>query len=192
MDYFFAGLSILFCITLLIGVISIFKPLKQYKIETRKEAVKQVFGSVLALVVSLGLFTFFADDDDSDTSVASEQTEQERSLAVKQEEAGERQQVEQKAAREAASKEWRNRVEQAVRKEPKVVEAMFPRDSNVSYWLSLRDDGSRRDGYAEYICTVLKENDMPSKAFTVIHVWDAYSLAQEEFKEIGRAECTKE
>jgi hypothetical protein len=43
-----------------------------------------------------------------------------------------------------------------IRKEKKVIEA-FLSDANVLY-ISVKDDGTRRDGYAEYICQVIKEN----------------------------------
>jgi hypothetical protein len=56
----------------------------------------------------------------------------------------------------------------------------------------MRDDGSRRDGFADYLCLVLKDAGMPKDKFVVIRIWDAFSLAREEFKEIGRSECKKE
>lgn len=43
-----------------------------------------------------------------------------------------------------------------IRKEPKVVEAMM-NDTDVLY-VSVYDDGTRRDGYASYICQILKEH----------------------------------
>lgn len=43
-----------------------------------------------------------------------------------------------------------------IRKEKKVAEAIIT-DANVLY-VSVKDDGTRRDGYAEYLCQILKEN----------------------------------
>lgn len=43
-----------------------------------------------------------------------------------------------------------------IRKEEKVEEAIIT-DENVLY-VSVKDDGTRRDGYAEYLCQILKEN----------------------------------
>jgi hypothetical protein len=43
-----------------------------------------------------------------------------------------------------------------IRKEKKVKEAIVT-EANVLY-VSVVDDGTRRDGYAEYLCQILKEN----------------------------------
>lgn len=42
-----------------------------------------------------------------------------------------------------------------IRKEPKVKEAIIT-DANVLY-VTVEDDGTRRDGYASYLCEVLRE-----------------------------------
>jgi hypothetical protein len=55
-----------------------------------------------------------------------------------------------------AEKEANEKALIAIRKEKKVAEA-FLSDANVLY-ISVKDDGTRRDGYAEYICQVIKEN----------------------------------
>lgn len=44
----------------------------------------------------------------------------------------------------------------AIRQEKKVAEAIIS-DANVLY-VSVKDDGTRRNGYAEYLCQILKEN----------------------------------
>lgn len=87
---------------------------------------------------------------------------------------------------------WKLKSTQEVRNEKSVVEAMFPDNSNSSFWVSVRDDGSRRDGYADYLCLVLKDSGMPKGKFIVIKIWDAYSMAAGKFKEIGRSECKKD
>ena len=43
-----------------------------------------------------------------------------------------------------------------IRKEKKVKEAIIT-EANVLY-VSVADDGTRRDGFAEYLCQILKEN----------------------------------
>jgi hypothetical protein len=48
-----------------------------------------------------------------------------------------------------------------IKKEPKITEA-FINDANVLY-VSVADDGTRRDGYAQYLCGILKENQASSK-----------------------------
>jgi hypothetical protein len=44
-----------------------------------------------------------------------------------------------------------------IRKEKKVIEAIVT-DANVLY-VSVKDDGTKRNGYAEYLCQILKENN---------------------------------
>jgi hypothetical protein len=44
----------------------------------------------------------------------------------------------------------------AIRAEPKVMDA-YVTEANVLY-VQVKDDGTRRDGYASYLCQVLKEN----------------------------------
>jgi hypothetical protein len=55
-----------------------------------------------------------------------------------------------------------------IKKEPKVTEALLT-DANVLY-VSVADDGSRRDGYAKYLCGVLTENQASCKWVKVVKV----------------------
>lgn len=86
---------------------------------------------------------------------------------------------------------WRQKALKAVRAESKVVEAMFPNDARSSFWASVRDDGTRRDGYAEYLCLSLIESGMPKGSFIVIRVWDARAMAKSQMREIGRFDCKR-
>ena len=79
----------------------------------------------------------------------------------------------------------------ALRKEKAVREVLFSDDRSTSLWISVRDDGSRRDGFAEYACLTLVESGMPTGAFTVIRVWDAAAMARGEQRELGRYECSR-
>ena len=77
----------------------------------------------------------------------------------------------------------------AISEDPKVVEAIFPNNSSNSFWVSMFDDGSRRDGYAQYVCQILRDHGMPSNKLIVIRIWDATEMARENFKELGKHEC---
>lgn len=55
-----------------------------------------------------------------------------------------------------------------VRKESKVLEAMIT-DANVLY-VSVVDDGTRRDGYASYLCELLRENNAKATRVKVVKV----------------------
>lgn len=55
-----------------------------------------------------------------------------------------------------------------IRKEPKVKEAVIT-DANVLY-VTVEDDGTNRDGYASYICEILKEKKATTNWVKVVKV----------------------
>lgn len=87
----------------------------------------------------------------------------------------------------ASASEWRDAALNEIRKEASVVEAMFPQ--SLSLWVSMRDDGTRRDGFANYLCLILAETGKPSGDLVIVHIWDAANMARENMVEIGRTEC---
>ncbi|KAB2781200.1 hypothetical protein [Brucella anthropi] len=90
----------------------------------------------------------------------------------------------------AQDQSWREKAVTAIIADnSKIVEAMFPNDARNSFWVSLRDDGSRQDGFAEYLCLALHEQGMPKGDFVVIRIWDAGAMARNEMEEIGRFDC---
>jgi hypothetical protein len=55
---------------------------------------------------------------------------------------------------------------EALKKEPKILDLTLT-DAKVLY-VSVKDDGTRRDGYAEYVCGVLKEHGVTGKRVKII------------------------
>lgn len=55
-----------------------------------------------------------------------------------------------------------------IKKEPKIKEA-FITDANVLY-VSVEDDGTNRNGYAEYLCGILKENKASTSWVKIVKV----------------------
>ncbi len=55
-----------------------------------------------------------------------------------------------------------------IKKEPKIKEAIIT-DANVLY-VSVEDDGTNRDGYATYLCEILKENKASTSWVKVVKV----------------------
>jgi len=53
-----------------------------------------------------------------------------------------------------------------VKKEPKVKEALLT-EANVLY-VSVEDDGTKRDGYASYICEVLRDKKATTKLVKIV------------------------
>ena len=55
-----------------------------------------------------------------------------------------------------------------IQKEPKVLDAIIT-DANVLY-VSVKDDGTKRDGYAGYLCEILREKQATTNWVKVIKV----------------------
>lgn len=89
-----------------------------------------------------------------------------------------------------AQEDWRQKSLDAIAaNDPTVIEAIFPNDAPNSFWASMRDDGSRRDGFAEYLCLILHQHGMPKGDLVVIRIWDADVMARGEMRELGRFDC---
>ncbi|MDG4866574.1 hypothetical protein P8631_00920 [Guyparkeria sp. 1SP6A2] len=73
---------------------------------------------------------------------------------------------------------------EAVEAEPKVISAAWQDESLPSLLVGVADDGTRQDGYAEYICMVLAEQRVYGG---VVHVMDNYA---EDWAELGKHWCT--
>lgn len=58
-----------------------------------------------------------------------------------------------------------------IKKEPKIKEALLT-DANVLY-VSVENDGTKRDGYAQYLCGVLTEHQATTKWVKVVEVGTA-------------------
>ncbi len=71
-------------------------------------------------------------------------------------------------------------------KEPKVKDAKWT--SDTLFKVGVLDDGTRRDGYAQYVCSVLKDDFKISKVD--VHVIDIAKLAATgEWVKLGEAVC---
>lgn len=73
---------------------------------------------------------------------------------------------------------------EAVEAESQVISAAWQDESLPSLLVGVADDGTRRDGYAEYICTVLAEQRVYGG---VVHVMDNHA---EDWTELGKHWCT--
>lgn len=87
----------------------------------------------------------------------------------------------------AALASWPDQIIDNIRSESKVVEAMFQNDGRT-LWVSMRDDGSVRDGFARYLCLVLGDEPNPPTDFVIVHIWDAARM-KDDLVEIGYSEC---
>jgi len=169
---------------LLLSLVGIVFPIKRFGFKSRKHAAQAALGSSIILICVIVVLGFVSQNNNSKTTIA---TSPEQETVKGQEPPTPKADSETAAVDEI----WKLKALKEVRKEKSVVEAMFPENANSSFWVSMRDDGSRRDGFAEYICLVLKDNGMPSAEFIVIRVWDSNRLANDQLHEIGRNECQK-
>jgi hypothetical protein len=65
----------------------------------------------------------------------------------------------------------------ALKAEPKIKDVLYQPNTAVRWSVGVFDDGTSRNGYAEYLCMLLKENGVPSKG-TVVRVVDIAKIAQ--------------
>lgn len=73
---------------------------------------------------------------------------------------------------------------EAIEAEPRVISAAWQDDSLPSLLVGVADDGTNRDGYAEYICLILADHRVYGG---VVHVMDSYA---EDWTELGKHWCT--
>lgn len=59
----------------------------------------------------------------------------------------------------------------------------------ISFWVSRDNDGTRHDGFADYLCLELRSNGMPDGDFAVIKIWSHQDMLRGDLKEIGRSDC---
>ena len=87
-----------------------------------------------------------------------------------------------------ADDQWRKRYVDLVLAEPKVVEAIWP-NSTGSFWASVRDNGTRRDGFAEYLCLLKSDAGAPKGVSYIISIWSAAEMARGKLSKIGEFHC---
>lgn len=86
-----------------------------------------------------------------------------------------------------SAQDWRENLTNMARNESVTVEAMFSQD--VSFWVSVQDDGSSRDGLADYFCLLTYDAGRPEGESIIISIWDAAAMARGEMERLGRARC---
>ena len=67
-----------------------------------------------------------------------------------------------------------------IRAENKVINAVWVGD--ITLWVGVKDDGTRRDGYAQYICLLLHDHKINN---VYIHIMEPWNVK----KELGYFAC---
>lgn len=77
----------------------------------------------------------------------------------------------------------------AMGEEPKVKDSLVT-DTGALY-IGVMDDGTNRNGYAEYVCMVANDFAQPPERDRLVKIIDIAAVARNEgFKELGRHWCT--
>lgn len=79
------------------------------------------------------------------------------------------------ASNAIAAPQWMTQYVAIVKSEPKVKDAAWPNGSTFDFYVSVKDNGDNRDGYAEYLCLLRGGLEMPEGVKYTITVWDAGS-----------------
>lgn len=85
--------------------------------------------------------------------------------------------------------EWNARLARAlaaVRKEKQVRDASWLNERPASLLAGVIDDGSRQDGYAQYLCSVLADHELHGGT---VRVMDVAAAVRNEWRELGKADC---
>lgn len=72
-------------------------------------------------------------------------------------------------------------------KEPKVKDATWMTDQNL--YVGVIDDGSRRDGFAEYLCIAAADHGVSPYLIKIIDI--SKVVKDKTFVELGKANCPK-
>lgn len=74
-----------------------------------------------------------------------------------------------------------------IRAEKKVIDATWGPIKGPSLFVAVKDDGSRRDGFAQYLCLVLKDHNISG---VIIHIMTYKNfLKYNTKKDIGYSHC---
>ncbi|PHQ99527.1 MAG: hypothetical protein COB39_03480 [Marinosulfonomonas sp.] len=82
---------------------------------------------------------------------------------------------------------WQIKGAELAKAEPTIYDAYW--NQNISLWLSMVDDGSSRNGYAEVVCRLLTDAGRPQGEFVAIRVYSYSSIRNGELNQIGKAIC---
>ena len=83
--------------------------------------------------------------------------------------------------------EWRVAAEQLVINDGAPFMDAFS-STSLSFWVTVRDDGSSRDGLAEYVCLLIGDV-VPDGQSVIVTIWDGIAMATNEMVRLGRATC---
>ncbi len=78
---------------------------------------------------------------------------------------------------------WQDRALEAIRAEPLVAETLFAAPGSL--WISVKDDGTSRDGLANYFCLVTWQEGRKEGESLTVRILDVADLN----RTLGKAHC---
>ena len=82
---------------------------------------------------------------------------------------------------------WQDRALLLARAERSVLGAEWGQD--ISFWVSMRDDGKNRDGFGQYLCFVLDDAGRPAGQLVAVTIWDVSTVSSSSPRKLGAAIC---
>jgi len=98
------------------------------------------------------------------------------------------------AAAEEKLKPWQIKALQLLKQEKKVLDAWWRMPSRNILFIAMRPDGTRKDGFAEYVCMLLADTGAPKGKLKIVEVHDpatfqAYKEHTGSGSSMGMAAC---
>lgn len=91
-------------------------------------------------------------------------------------------------ARVIPDETWRDRAIELVRARDGVLDAMWPQQGGISFWVAMRNTGQSRDKEAAQLCGELWRAGRPADYAVMVTILDATRISQQV--EIGKARCS--
>lgn len=82
---------------------------------------------------------------------------------------------------------WQNKGTELAKAEPKIMDAVW--SQKISFWISVKDDGTDRTSFADYVCLLLNDAGRPQGEFIAITVWDAMGQGTDNPIQLGKSYC---
>lgn len=179
MTTIFALLAALFGLMLMVSIVSIIVPLKNLQFESRKDAAQKAVGSFVLLVTMLTLLAIFVETPKpTDIAVTPAEPKQVPAKAP----------TKTVEVSQSTLPEWRNQALKRISADNRSIrEALW--SQRRSFWVSRDDDGTRHDGFAEYLCLELKGLGKPIDESVIITIWSHQDMIRGDFKELGKMRC---
>lgn len=83
---------------------------------------------------------------------------------------------------------WRLKTSELLKQEKSVIDHTWSQD--ISLWVGRKNDGTRHDGFAEYICLVMhNQAGKPRDQLVVVHILDYAQFMAGEHVRLGKKVC---